>query len=61
MLVKRLISPVSPQPTVPLDPSNRPTSPESNIQEAIERQFAQAEGLGCDIYQPGNAMRFMAT
>ena len=42
MLVKRMISPVSPQPTVLLDPSNRPTSPELNIQEAIERQFAQA-------------------
>ena len=42
MLVKRMISPVSPQPTVLLDPSNRPTSPESNIQEAIERQFAHA-------------------
>ncbi len=42
MLVKRMISPISPQPTVPLDPSNRPTSPESNIQDAIEGQFAQA-------------------
>ena len=42
MLVKRMISPVSPQPTVPLDPGNRTTSPEWDIQEAIERQFAQA-------------------
>ncbi len=42
MLVKRTVSSVPPHPTVPLDPGNRPTSPESNIRGAIERQFAQA-------------------
>ncbi len=42
MLVKQMVSPAPPQPTVPLDPGNRTTSPGCNIQEAIERQFAQA-------------------
>jgi hypothetical protein len=42
MLVKRRIRPIPPQPTVPPDPSNHSTPPEWNIQETIERQFAQA-------------------
>jgi hypothetical protein len=42
MLMKQTISPMRPQPNALPDPSNRRIAPERNVQEAIERQFAQA-------------------
>jgi hypothetical protein len=42
MLVNQTVCHIPSQPTVLRDPSSRDSSPEWNIQRAIERQFAQA-------------------
>ncbi len=53
--------PILPQPIVAIDGSNRRISSEPNVQQIVERQFADAKGLGRAIGQHVGATRFTAT